>query len=280
MKRLVLGRNKRQNYLIRVIGSLLVRMRVIWVMMLAALLLSGCVKYDAGVHFEGEHRGEIVQHIKVGEQLTSFSGESAQEWLDSIERRARQLQGKTRRVSKQELTVTIPFYSGAELEDKFNQFFNPTDKKGSKAATVGGVDLPDIKSHLSVNQGNFIFWVRNKLTYDLDLRSLAVLSNNGNAIVSPGSLINLEFSLTTPGGAKSVETGANAINPVSQKGRQLVWTLKPGEINHLEAVFWLPSPLGIGALIIALFVALGIYLKEKAFPGVTPPPIQTPLVSE
>jgi len=42
-------------------------------------------------------RGEIVQHIKLGERLMSFSGDSAQEWLNSIERRTQQLQGKTKR---------------------------------------------------------------------------------------------------------------------------------------------------------------------------------------
>jgi len=45
----------------------------------------------------------------------SFSGDSAQEWLNSIERHPK-LQGKTKRLSNQEVTVTIPFNNGAELE--------------------------------------------------------------------------------------------------------------------------------------------------------------------
>jgi len=54
----------------------------------------------------------------------------------------------------------------------------------------------------------------------------------------------LEFSLNTPG-VRSVEKAENDVRPESyQKGRQLVWTLKPGQLNHLEAV-WLPSPIGI-----------------------------------
>jgi hypothetical protein len=86
------------------------------------------VEYDVGVTFNSPHRGEIVQHIKLGERLTSFSGDSAQEWLTSIERRVRQLQGKTKRVSNEEITVTIPFNNGAELEAKFNEFFNPVEE--------------------------------------------------------------------------------------------------------------------------------------------------------
>ena len=247
---------------------LIKRLRVLWVMLLATLLLSGCVKYDAGVNFQSPHRGEIVQHIKLGEQLTGFSSSPAQAWLDSIERRARQLQGKTKRLSDEEIIVTIPFYTGAELESKFNEFFQPVVKKNSQSATSEGVDLPNLQSKLSLTQSNLLLLLRNKLSYDLDLRSLGVLSSNGNVILSPGSLLDLEFSLNAPWGARSIEKTANAISPViSEKGKTLVWKIKPGELNHLEAVFWLPSPIGIGSVIIALFVVAGFYLKYKRLPG-------------
>ncbi|MEP0808068.1 DUF3153 domain-containing protein [Coleofasciculus sp. FACHB-SPT9] len=261
MKLAVLSRSARGAF-----GKVLPKMRVFWAMLLAVVLLSGCVQYDAGVRFENPNRGEIVQHIKLGEQLTALSSEQAQEWLDSLQRRARQLQGKTKRISNQEVVVTIPFASGAELEEKFNQFFNPPAKKGSQATT--DTDLPKINSHLSLRQGNFLFWIRNRLSYDLDLRSLGVLSTNGNVIVSPGSLFDLDFSLRTPWGARSVEKAENALNPVvSEKGHLLVWTLKPGEVNHVEAVFWLPSPLGIGTLMIILLVVAGFYLKYNRGKG-------------
>lgn len=261
MKLAVLSRSFRGFF-----GEVLPKMRVLWAMLLAVVLLSGCVQYDAGVRFENPNRGEIVQHIKLGEQLTALSSDQAQEWLDSLQRRARQLQGKTKRISNQEVVVTIPFASGAELEEKFNQFFNPPAKKGSQAAT--DTDLPQINSHLSLRQGNFLFWIRNRLSYDLDLRSLGVLSTNGNVIVSPGSLFDLDFSLRTPWGARSVEKAENALNPVlSEKGHLLVWTLKPGEVNHLEAVFWLPSSLGIGTLVIILLVVAGFYLKYNRGKG-------------
>ncbi len=264
MKPIVLARSKGKIDIMGVFG----RLRVLWVMMLAALLLSGCVKYDVGVNFESPHRGAIVQHIKLGQQLTSFSRLPAQAWLDSIERRALQLQGKAQRLSAQEIIVTIPFYTGGELESKFNQFFNPGVKKVSKSTTSQEVNLPKIKSQLSVSQNNFLLFVRNRLNYDLDLRSLGVLSSNGNVIVSPSSLLNLEFSLQTPLGARSLNTTGNALAPVvSEQGHKLVWTIKLGELNHLEAAFWLPSPLGIGALVIALMVLVGYYLKYKHLPG-------------
>ncbi len=254
--------------------QILGRLQCVWVILLASLLLSGCVNYDVGVNFEGQHRGQIVQHIKLGEQLTSFSNSQAQDWLKSIESRAWQLQGKTKRLSDQEIVVTIPFNSSTELASKFNQFFNPVVNKESQSKEVETVDLPKFNSKFRLNPGNWIFWQRNHLSYDLDLRSLGVLSSNGSVIVSPGSLFDLQFSLETPWGARSVEKAANAIKPaVYDKGHKLVWTLQPGQLNHLEAVFWLPSPLGIGLLAIALLVLGGFYLKYKSFPWATSQPV-------
>ncbi len=236
--------------------------RLTWAMILASLLLTGCVNYDVGVKFDHPNRGEIVQHIKLAERLTSFSGAPAEEWISSIERRTRQLQGKTKR-SGQNITVTIPFNNGAELEAKFNEFFNPVSKDQANSTPS---DLPDISSHLKLNQNNLLLLVRNRLSYDLDLRSLSLISANGNVLISPGSILELKFGLNTPWGARSIEAD-NATTPKPAKnGRQLVWTLKPGELNHLEAVFWLPSPIGIGSVLISLFVVAGIYLRYSFMP--------------
>uniref|UniRef100_A0ACD5GX71 Uncharacterized protein n=1 Tax=Desertifilum tharense IPPAS B-1220 TaxID=1781255 RepID=A0ACD5GX71_9CYAN len=55
-------------------------------------LLSGCVRYEVGVNFESPTHGEMIQHIKLADRLTSFSRTTAEDWLKSIERRTRQLQ--------------------------------------------------------------------------------------------------------------------------------------------------------------------------------------------
>ena len=233
-------------------------------------LVTGCVQYDVGVNFESQTRGEIVQHIKLGERLTSFSSETVAEWLKSVERRVRLLDGKTKRLSQTEVLVRIPFNNGAELQDKFNQFYNPIAQTAkSRVASPLETDLPKFESHLNVKQNNLLLVLRNRLSLELDLRSLSLLSSNGSLLLSPGGLLELDFSLNTPWGAKSIETVAGALVPEShQQGKQLVWKLKPGEINYLEAIFWIPSPVGIGALIIALFVAAGIALKYQILPAV------------
>jgi Protein of unknown function (DUF3153) len=250
----------------RIFRTLNRRMRILWLIAIASLLLSGCVKYDVGTNFDNANHGEIVQHIRLGEKLTSFSGDSVYEWLNSIERRTRKLEGKVRRISREEMIVTIPFSNGQELQGKFNAFFNPNgSSKGKVSTSEAASDLPKIESNLLLFQNNFLLVVRNRLIYDLDLRSLALISNNGNVLANAGSILDLDFSLKAPWGAKNIQKTENPILPESN-GKQLTWRLNPGELNHIEVVFWLPSPLGIGGLIIILFVWGGLYLRYSFMP--------------
>jgi hypothetical protein len=263
------------------IPNLLGHLRILSVIFLTTLLLSSCVKYDVGVKFASPNRGEFVQHIKLGEQLTHFSNNQAQEWLKSIESRAKQLEGKSKRLSEQELVVTIPFNNGVELESKFDKFFNPVVKKAAPTEEDSKLELPTFSSKFLLEQNNAFLWERNHLSYDIDLQSLGVLSNNGTVIFTPGSLLNLQFSLETPWGAKSIVSAENAISPnIYNQGHQLVWTLKPGQLNHLEAVFWIPSPIGIGSFLILLFVLAGYYVKYKTLPWKTAKPIATATISK
>lgn len=251
------------------VEPLLGRLRLVTMVVLTSLLLSGCVKYDLGINFEGQHRGAIVQQIKLGQQLTNFSNSEAQQWLRSIERRTKQLGGKIERLSEAEIVASIPFANGKELVSKFDQFFNPVTKTDSLSADVQTEKLPKFQSNLNLVQKNFFLIQRERLSYDLDLQGLGVISANGNMIVGPGSLLDLQFSLETPWGARSM-TDSTLTPQVYFGGRKLVWKLQPGQINHIEAVFWLPSPLGLGAITIILLVLGGFYLKYRSFPGISP----------
>ncbi|MCU0552078.1 MAG: DUF3153 domain-containing protein, partial [Leptolyngbya sp. Prado105] len=46
-------------------------------------------------------------------------------------------------------------------------------------------------------------------------------------------------------------------------GKQLVWTLQPGQQNHIETAFWMPNPLGIGTALIFVIVAAGSFFKKQ-----------------
>ncbi|PHJ64559.1 hypothetical protein VF14_08275 [Nostoc linckia z18] len=239
---------------------------ILWLVLLTSLLLSGCVKYDVGLNFNNSNSGELVQHIKLGEQLTSFSGDYVYEWLNSIERRTKKLEGKAQRISPEEIIVTIPFSSGGELQEKFNQFFNSRANQASEPVqSQSDSELPKIESNIILEQNNFLLLVKNRLIYDLDLRSLSLISNKGNVLANAGSILDLEFALKTPWGAKNLTQTETAIEP-EKNGNQLLWKLQTGELNHIEAVFWLPSPLGIGALLIILFVWGGFYLRYNFMP--------------
>ncbi|MEB3215162.1 MAG: DUF3153 domain-containing protein [Nostocales cyanobacterium 94392] len=250
----------------RLVKSLLKRIRFISILLLASLLLSGCVDYDLGVNFNNANYGEFVQNIKLGERLTSFSGDSVYEWLDSIERRAKELEGKAKRISQEQVIVTIPFSNGKELEQKYNTFFNSKNNSQPPSNKVESAsELPKIESNLQLSQSNFLLLVRNRLIYDLDLRSLALISRKNNVLTNTDSILDLEFSLNAPWSANSIKTTEDSIEPL-KNNKQLSWKLKPGQLNHIEAVFWLPSPVGIGTLLIVLFVLLGFYLRYSFMP--------------
>ncbi len=248
-----------------VLAKSFARLRFVCLVVLASLLLSGCVQYEAGVNFDNSNRGELVQHIKLAERLTSFSSDSVHEWLNSIERRARKEQGKVRRLSPEEIIVTIPFSNGEELQTKFNEFFNPNINQKTEVKATSDSELPKIESNLLLFQNNFLVLVRNRLIYDVDLRSLSLIASNGNVLANAGSILDLEFSLKTPWGARNIQQTESAIAPEKNQNK-LVWKLIPGQLNHIEATFWLPSPLGIGSLLIILFVAGGLYLRYTFMP--------------
>ena len=126
-----------------------------------------------------------------------------------------------------------------------------------------------LKADLAIAQSNWLFFERDRLDLTADLRALGVLSNQGNVIVSPGSLVDLQFVLTTPWGAKSVIVENELTPPLITQGNQLIWRLKPGQINTIEAVFWVPSYLGLGILAVIGLTLGGYYLKYKELPGVT-----------
>jgi hypothetical protein len=234
-----------------------------------SLLLSGCVDYDVGIQFESPHRGAITQHIQIGQQLRSFGQAGTDQWLTTIEQRSRALGGRLEKRTPSDWLVTIPFTTHADLEQKFNQLFGPPD-----LFSTSGVKLPPVKSNLQLTRSNFLLFERNHLQYDVDLRSLGVLSSSGDLLLSPGSLVNLEFRLKTPWGARG--TGFDSNLKALQNGQELVWRLVPGEQNHLEASFWLPSPLGIGTVVIGLLVFLGIYLRYPQTFQTKPSPTSTP----
>jgi len=235
-------------------------------MLCLATLLTGCVKYDVGVNFATPYSGEIVQHVQISDQLTQLAPEETKKWLKSLEKRSRRLDGKVSKLNSQEVLLTVPFGNGAELAEKFNQLFN-TNTEPNATIPVEKQELVKLDSQVSIHQSNLVFVERNSVDLAIDLRALKALDRQDKILLDPNSAADLEFQLTTPWIARSL-SGKNALQPVDRSGKTLVWQLQPGEINHIEAVFWLPSPVGIGAAAIILLAILGFAIKYRRFPGV------------
>jgi hypothetical protein len=232
-----------------------------------ATLLTGCVDYQVGVNFATPYSGEITQQIKVSDQLNNLAPNETKKWLHSLEKRSRKLGGKVEKLNTQELMLTIPFGNGAELAEKFNQLFQ-TNIVPNATIPKEKADLIKLNSQVSIHQSNLVFVERNNLDLVIDLRALKVLTQQDKIIINLDTVADLKFQLTTPWIAHSISNADNLQPTKNPLQKSLVWQLKPGEINQIEAVFWLPSPLGIGAAIIILLTILGYLLKYRRFPGV------------
>lgn len=225
-------------------------------LLLIPLLLTGCVNYEVGINIAGLHRGEIVQHIQLGKQLTSFSQADVEDWLGSLEKRARGLGGKTKRLSPEEVELTIPFANAEQLESKFNRFFKP--KMGNQAPS----ELVQFKSQLKTHQNNFLLLQRTHLQFNLDLSALGTIKGQNSRLIGADSLLDLEFKLQTPFGLNIIRSDPEQ-GVIKQTDRSAVWYLQPGKNNEIEVVFWGIEPLGWGAIAIIIIVYIGFWLKYR-----------------
>ncbi len=194
------------------------------------ILMTGCVDYQLGVTLDSPHSGEITQHI----QLTNQSNPTAQDLLKRIRQQTRSVDGHYKALSQKEVVVTIPFHNATELEEKFNRFFAANSEQDQ-----GSNSLPTIVSNLQVIQSNALLFERDRLIFDIDLSALGL--EGAESLVDPGKLFNL--GLTVNGTA---------------------WTLKAGQKNHIDTDFWLPMPLGWGAIAIVALVAGGTVLRRRS----------------
>jgi Protein of unknown function (DUF3153) len=243
--------------------------RILAMVVLAASLV-GCVDYDIGIDFRSQTEGAIVQHVRVADRLSALDRETVRSWTDSLRRRAKDLGGHVRQRRDGDFEVTIPFINGDDLADKFDQFFGATETElfvvPEASSGFKDEELPKIASSLSINQHNFLLAIRNDLTLDFDLRGLSLLSNLGRSpfqTESTQSFIDLRFHLTTPWGIAPIETDTGITADV--QGLDAVWTLQPGEMQHIETSFWIPSPIGIGAFAVIILTAIGSTLKHRVF---------------
>jgi hypothetical protein len=250
-----------------------VKLRRLSIVLVTVLLLAGCVRDDVAITFKDANHGAITQQIRLSSQLTGVNRTAAELWLEKLGQQAILLGGQTRHPTAREWMMQIPFYNVKDLLSKFDQFFSvlttQTDTQFNPRQRSTNL------SNLRIQTNNLVLWQRHRLSYDLDLRSLRVVPNaqdSATLLINPQELLALEFTLKTPWGAKVPKQGEAArLTPKLRRSgsgqANLVWSLEPGQLNHLEAIFWIPSPVGIGAVLIVGFVLIGMFLKAWTNPS-------------
>jgi len=238
-------------------GIHVAQLRLVCLVAVVAVGLSGCAGSDVGIRFDSPSQGVITQRIYLGERLQSLNNMTVKQLQKAIAQQTQGVGGSVKQLPDQTLQISIPFRDAIDLEQKFNRFFRPQGK-----LALALTDLPTIPTHLAVRRNNFLLLERTRLSYDVDLRNLGLTGSSGQLLFSPGSLINLTFHLDTPWNARVL---APRQQPnLQQQGGQLTWQLLPGEENHLDVAFWMPNPIGLGAIVIGVIVALGYYLRYPA----------------
>lgn len=213
---------------------------------LSLLLLTGCLQYDLDLRFDSQTHGQWVQqlHWRGG---TTVADPDLRHWLALLSDRARQIGGQADFTNDNTFEIAVPFNNGKELETKFNQFFQPAEQ-ATPFTLPGGEPL---SAEISLHQGNWLLAIYNHLQLRLDLTAVPDLTATGLPLLQGKNLLEGRVILEAPW----------VRSPTGETIPQQTWSLIPGEVNEIEANFWIPSPIGIGAVAIALLVLIGYTIK-------------------
>lgn len=213
-------------------------------LLLLAVLLTGCLDVDVAVDFKDANHGQLTERITVG-GLSAGDSDILQDWALQVRRQVNPW-GGTVRSGAESLAIAVPFYNTWSLEDRFNQLLA---LPGGTSSTV----------HLAATRDlNLIVSQRNRVSLDVDLRSLPPLDLGALQIRRIDRAVAGQLQVSAPNPitvlAASSPVAATAPNAVS-------WSIVPHQRNHLELVFWVPSPLGIGAVLLVAAVVAGLLLQ-------------------
>lgn len=239
--------------------------RRLWVAiaLVMALGLSGCVEAESGIDYRDQVHGTLVQQVHLNPGLSQLQRFTAEQWLNAVGDRLAALPEASQSRTEDGWQIRIPFHNGADLQDKFNhigqQIFSP-----DALANLSGIDRPASagQSQLTVQERNLIVVQRNRLIYDLDLRSL--WTDQTSVWLPLQSVMDWQFTLNSPWGAR---ISSNSLPPSRQEGDQLTWSLRLDAANHIDVTFWVLSPLGIGAVAIGVLVVLGLAIAPQRRPA-------------
>jgi hypothetical protein len=201
--------------------------------MALSLGLAGCVDYQLGIQFDSQTHGVLIQTLHLDDQFVALNRDARQQWLQIFIEEAKTFSGKATSLDDGSLQVRIDFYNGVDLVEKFNQLFAVD---GLMTQVPGA---PPLLAHLDLSQKNWGVALLNHLHADIDLSGLKADSAIGD------------------GGALDRWRTLNLSFQIGSIGESNQWPLQPGQVNTIDATFWVPSPIGIGAVVITLLCAGG-----------------------
>jgi len=220
---------------------------LLWLLLPLVIYINGCVQADLAIEHHGQTGGQLTYDVNLPEAAPQTSKVLAQQ--------VRHLGGKVTEQSETHLRLAVPFDTPQDLGTALSQIMSiPYSTNTAAQATI--------------TDQNWLLFVRERLRYDIDLRPLGLQSSRQEVLVAPQSLLALTVSLQTPWGARPVDhtpkEADTVVNPnVQRYGDRLSWRLVPGYLNHLEAVYLYPSPLGWGTLAILALLALGYWGRDR-----------------
>lgn len=249
-----------------------------WVALGLLVSLSGCVEAQTRLEFPLAEGGAIVQVVHLGRAVTTLGEAAVQRWFDQLAQQATSAGGQVIERGDRALAVRIPFHSGRHLSQQFATFyesffaFAPESSPRAPAANPDLTELagPDflLPVSLRLQQNNLGVVVRNRLSYSLDLRSLALLPLATPPVGDPGpesSAIDWRFGVQAWAVRPQPTQVASAtvVPPPETVAGGVSWRLQPGQVNQIDVVFWVPSALGMGAVAIAGLVAAGWIWRSR-----------------
>jgi hypothetical protein len=211
-----------------------------------AMMISGCADYDLGLNFRHAQSSQLVQQVRIDRRFTDLASPGSQQWIQALVQQTHHWGGRVQHQDEEAVIISLPLGGARDLEEKFAQLMAPLQTN-----PLG------VQTELRLQQSNWLLAVRDRLTLQADLRGLGIQDKAGQALVTPGRLLALTVHLTTPWGFQRVE-GTAAVQQ-----HRLTWVLQPGVVNNLDVVFWLPNPLGWGALIIGMLMGGGWLIRSR-----------------
>ncbi|MGF1535119.1 MAG: DUF3153 domain-containing protein [Elainellaceae cyanobacterium] len=236
-----------------------------------ALLAGGCLDTDVAIRFTDANHGQIEERIVLSDRLSQLDSDAMERWKSQIKQQVQQM-GGTARESDGDLRLKVPFFNNRDLTDKFNRLVS-----GFEVGPQGLLSEPgqSIARFTATRDCNVLVAQRNRLSLDVDLRSLQQVSQAGMQLRQINGLLDGTLRLSAPSPVVEAnepsllsclfDGAANqlTLNQSNNRSdsRALEWHIDPERANHLDVAFWVPNPLGVGAVLIAVLVGVGLILQ-------------------